>query len=119
MRYSSEEPSKKIPHQEPSLNHSLLWVFAAVGPAGQSWGLTGLCSPKAMPVSKKIKPTPPITSVKGLYRRVMEIIETLAVPGYLLDAMFRSECNKVPNAGNQVQQHGPRDVHYCTFSVPK
>jgi hypothetical protein len=49
----------------------------------------------------------------------MEIIETLAVSGYLLDAMFRSECNKVPDAGNQVQQHGPRDVHYCTFSVPK
>src|SRR4028119_1361574 len=34
MWNSSEEPLKSIPHQTPSLNHSLLWVFAAVGPCG-------------------------------------------------------------------------------------
>src|SRR5215212_6629903 len=75
MRYSSEEPSKKIPRQEPSLNHSLLWVFAAVGPAGQSdGGLTGLCSPKATPVSITSAPTPATSTVLNLLRLSIRVI---------------------------------------------
>src|SRR5918993_2457466 len=59
MWYSSVDPSKSIPHQVPSLNHSLLCVFEAVGPCGQGLSdLTGLCSPKATPVSKTSAPTP-------------------------------------------------------------
>src|ERR687897_2717480 len=34
MWYSSESPSNSIPHQAPSLNHSLLCAFVAVGPCG-------------------------------------------------------------------------------------
>src|SRR5215212_718204 len=58
MWNSSEEPSKSIPHQAPSLNHSLLWVFAALGPVGQLiCGLRGLCRRKRTPVSITSTPT--------------------------------------------------------------
>src|SRR5215212_9484133 len=70
MWYSSEEPSKSIPHQAPSLNHSLLWVFAALGPVGQLiCGLRGLCRRKRTPVSITSTPTTCIVRIRSLRPR--------------------------------------------------
>src|SRR5215211_527671 len=55
--YSSEKPSNSIPHQAPSLNHSLLCVFAAVGPCGHlTSGLKESGRPKATPDRRTITP---------------------------------------------------------------
>src|SRR5215210_2377114 len=75
MWNSSEEPSKSIAHQVASLNHSLLWVFAAVGPAGQlPFGLMGLFRPKATPVSKTSTQMPTISVVQTLLRLSIRVI---------------------------------------------
>src|SRR5215203_400853 len=58
MRNSSDERSKSITHQAPSLNHSLLCVFAAVVPCGHlGCGLKESCWLKPTPVSMTITPT--------------------------------------------------------------
>src|SRR5215203_835850 len=57
MWYSSEKPSNSIPHQMPSLNHSLLCAFAAVGPCGHlTSGLKERGRPKTTPASRRITP---------------------------------------------------------------
>src|SRR5918994_6671389 len=57
MWYSSEESSNSIPHQMPSLNHSLLCAFAAVGPCGHlTSGLKERGRPKATPARRTITP---------------------------------------------------------------
>src|SRR3954453_363746 len=67
MRYASEDPSNSIPHQTPSLNHSLLWVFAAVGPVGQLiCGLRGLCKRKRTPVSITITQATSMVRIQNL-----------------------------------------------------
>src|SRR5215213_908061 len=57
MWYSSEEPLKSIPHQRPSLNHSLLCAFEAVGPCGHlTSGLKERGRPTATPARRTITP---------------------------------------------------------------
>src|ERR671910_2114018 len=57
MWYSSEKASNSIPHQTPSLNHSLLCAFAAVGPCVHlTSGLKERGRPKATPASRRITP---------------------------------------------------------------
>src|ERR687889_46885 len=57
MWYSSEKPSNSIPHQRPSLNHSLLCAFVAVGPCGHlTSGLKERGRPKATPARRTITP---------------------------------------------------------------
>src|SRR5215203_3078945 len=57
MRYSSEKPSNSIPHQTPSLNHSLLCAFVAVGPCGHlTSGLKERGRPSATPARRTITP---------------------------------------------------------------
>src|SRR3712207_118606 len=97
MWYSSEVPSNNIPHQAPSLNHSLLWVFEAVGPCVHlTSGLKERGTPKATPVSRTITPTAIIICIQNL--RLRSIPEFLAFP---LDDLFWSECRKISMlAGN-------------------
>src|SRR5829696_2331672 len=57
MWYSSEEPLKSIPHQRPSLNHSLLCTFEAVGPCVHlTSGLKERGRPRAVPARRTITP---------------------------------------------------------------
>src|SRR5215208_8303165 len=57
MWYSSEKPSNSIPHQTPSLNHSLLCAFVAVGPCGHlTSGLKERGRPSATPARRTITP---------------------------------------------------------------
>src|SRR5215212_9108527 len=57
MWYSSEKPSNNIPHQTPSLNHSLLCAFVAVGPCGHlTSGLNERGRPRATPDRRTITP---------------------------------------------------------------
>src|SRR5215212_2340836 len=70
MWYSSEELSKSTPHQAPSLNHSLLWVLAAVGPVGQLiFGLRELCKARRTPVSMMSTPTTCTVRIQSLCLR--------------------------------------------------
>src|SRR5215208_878229 len=57
MWNSSDERSNSIPHQRPSLNHSLLCVFEAVVPCGHlTSGLKERGRPKATPARRTITP---------------------------------------------------------------
>src|SRR5215218_1414019 len=90
MWCSSEEPSKNTPHQVPSLNHSLLWVFAAVGPAGQgAVGLIGLCRLKATPLSNTSAPTLAISVVHILCLRTILVNHPLGVRSSVLSRLSK------------------------------
>src|SRR5215210_6144858 len=57
MWYSSEKPLNSIPHQRPSLNHSLLCTFEALGPCVHlTSGLKERGRPKATPARRTIAP---------------------------------------------------------------
>src|ERR671916_629232 len=68
MWNSSEIPSNSIPHQTPSLNHSLLCAFAAVGPCVHlTSGLKERGRPKATPARRTITPKTINICIPSLY----------------------------------------------------
>src|ERR671910_1007778 len=68
MWYSSEKASNSIPHQTPSLNHSLLCAFAAVGPCVHlTSGLKERGRPKATPARRTITPKTINICIPSLY----------------------------------------------------
>src|SRR5215210_6858861 len=68
MWYSSEKPSNSIPHQTPSLNHSLLCTFEALGPCVHlTSGLKERGRPKATPARRTITPKTISIWIQSLY----------------------------------------------------
>src|SRR5919112_3405176 len=113
MWYSSEKPSNNIPHQAPSLNHSLLCAFVAVGPCGHlTSGLNDRGRPQATPARRTIAPKTSNICIQSPYLRVTPAI-TYCIQFFSISRRTRDSRNwttGTPSLATFLDNHEPTTI---------